>query len=413
MTDLLIVGGGPAGLSAAIKAKELGLENVLVIERNNRDGGILNQCIHSGFGIKYFKEELTGPEYAYKLSERARELNVDIKFNSIVLDIDENKNTKILSENGVEILKPKAIILAMGCRERPRGAINIPGDRCSGIFSAGTAQELMNLKGYTIGKEAVILGSGDIGLIMTRRLTFEGVKVKAVLEIMPYSSGLKRNIAQCIYDFNIPLYYNHTITEIIGKERVEAVKVSSVDENRNPIMETEKIISCDTVLFSVGLIPENEIIRNKIKMSEITGGAIVDNSYETSTRGVFSCGNTLHVHDIVDNVTFEAFKASANAVDYIRNNEKNKNLIKIETGQGVRYTIPNFIDINSDDENFDIKFRTDNIYKNKKIKVYINDEIIMDRKKKIMSPGEMEIISIAKDNISKKCLEKVLIKVGE
>ncbi len=400
--DLVIIGGGPAGLSASISAYNEGLRNILIIERNNELGGILNQCIHNGFGLHIFKEELTGPEYSDRLIQDVKSKDIPIMMNTLVTEIKNGKEVVTLSENGVEHIKAKSIILAMGCRERPRGAINIPGERCSGIFSAGTAQELINMHGYKVGKKAVILGSGDIGLIMARRLTFEGTEVKGVIELMPYSSGLSRNIVQCVQDFNIPLMFSSTITKIVGKERVEGIYVAQVDENKQPIKSTEQFIECDTILLSVGLLPENELSRMaNVNLSDLTNGAIVDSSLETNVDGVFACGNVLHVHDLVDNVSFEAMEAGKNAVKYIKNGESKKSLVEIETDGKVRYVVPQYLDIENIENDIDLKFRSSNVYKKCKIKVYVNGECLTNKNMMVVTPGEMEKIKIKKEDLQK------------
>ena len=320
MIDLVIIGGGPAGMSAAIKAYEEGIRDILILERDDSLGGILKQCIHNGFGLHKFKEELTGPEYAWKYEEKVREYNIPFKLNTMVLDITPDKViTATNSEDGIFQLQAKTIILAMGCRERSKGALNIAGSRPAGIFSAGTAQKFVNIDGYMPGKEVVILGSGDIGLIMARRMTLEGAKVKAVCELMPYSGGLARNIEQCLNDFDIPLKLSHTVIEIHGDKRLTGVTIARVDENRKPILETKEYIACDTLLLSVGLIPENELSKSaNIKLSNITSGAVVDQNRETSVPGVFACGNVLHVHDLVDFVSEEAEIAGLSAANYIK-----------------------------------------------------------------------------------------------
>ncbi len=409
--DLLIIGAGPSGLCASVSAYKEGIKDILVIERNNVAGGILNQCIHNGFGLHLFKEELTGPEFAQKLIDEAQDLNIPILYNTMVLNVTKDKVVTILSENGVEEICAKAIILSMGCRERPRGAINIAGSRCAGIFSAGTAQELINMKGYNIGKEAVILGSGDIGLIMARRLTFEDVKVKAVIELMPYSSGLTRNIVQCVTDFDIPLKYSSTITKIVGTDRVEGVYVAKVDENKKPIKETEEFIPCDTILLSVGLIPENDLTKEiGVEISNLTSGAFVDNNYATNIEGVFACGNVLHVHDLVDYVAEESMEAGKSAAAYINATEiKDKKLVEIKATNGVRYAVPQYLDCNNISSDLELKFRPDNVYTKHKVIVTINGEEVFSKVKKIVTPGEMEKIKISKDILSAYNIEGIEI----
>ena len=409
---ILIVGGGPAGLAAAISAYDSGEKDILILEREDRLGGILNQCIHNGFGLHTFKEELTGPEYAWRFIEEVNKRNIKYLLNTTVIRLEENKKVVALNSDGVLEINAKAIILACGCRERPRGAINIAGSRCSGIYSAGTAQKLVNIDGYMPGKEVVILGSGDIGLIMARRMTFEGAKVKAVLELMPYSSGLNRNIAQCLNDFNIPLRSSTTIVEILGKDRVEGVVVAKVDDKLNPIMETKEVIKCDTLLLSVGLLPENELARTiNVDISKITRGANVDDKLMTSVDGIFECGNVLHVHDLVDFVSLEAKKAGENAVKYV-NNKDNKvyDKINIITENGVRYVVPELIVKNEDYDPISLKLRVGNVYKNMYLEVKVDDEIIYSRKKQILTPGEMQSIDLKPEDV-KKLREAKNIKV--
>lgn len=401
--DLLIIGGGPAGLAAAVRARELGTLNILIVERNKNLGGILNQCIHNGFGLHIFKEELTGPEYASRFEEQVKDLNIETMLNSMIIDVSKDKIAQVLTSEGVIEISAKAIILAMGCRERPRGAINIPGSRPAGIFTAGSAQEYINLKGLMPGRRAVILGSGDIGLIMARRLTLEGAKVLSVVELLPYSSGLKRNIAQCLNDFDIPLKYKHTVTKIIGKERLEAVEICEVDDNRIPKKETAEIIQCDTLLLSVGLIPENELSKKiGVNLSKITGGAIVDSDLQTNIEGVFSCGNVLHVHDLVDNVSKEAYKAAESAVKYLTNNLEKREAINISTEFGVRYAVPNHTFLDSIREGMQIYFRCNEVYENSYVCVYFDDEEVYKKKKRILTPGEMETIKLKNEKLSPK-----------
>lgn len=412
--DVVVIGGGPAGLAAAIEAKKNGMESVLVIDRDRELGGILQQCIHNGFGLHIFKEELTGPEYAERFINELKTLGIMYMLDTMVLDISENKTVSMVnSMEGVKAVKAKAVVLAMGCRERTRGALNIPGTRPSGIFTAGTAQRFVNMEGYMVGKKIVILGSGDIGLIMARRLTLEGAEVHAVVELMPFSGGLIRNIVQCLDDYGIPLYLSHTVTEIKGKNRIESITVAQVDENRRPIPGTEMEFECDTLLLSVGLIPENELSKSAgIKLDPVTGGPVVNESMETSIKGIFACGNVVHVHDLVDFVTEESRRAGRSAANYVKNQLKHGDkTILTKPGKGVRYIVPQSVTVDNLDNNLELFMRVDNIYKNKKLVVKMDDYVLKTINKKRLTPGEMEHIQIDFKDIKKKDTSFITVEV--
>ncbi len=394
--DLVIIGGGPAGLAAAAAARDAGVQDVLILERDNELGGILNQCIHNGFGLHTFQEELTGPEYAARFIEQVKERNISFKLNTMVLDLAKDKTVTAMNrEDGLFLLHPKAVILAMGCRERPRGALNIPGTRPAGIYTAGTAQRLVNMEGFLPGRKVVILGSGDIGLIMARRMTLEGAQVQVVAELMPYSGGLKRNIVQCLDDFGIPLKLSHTVVDIQGKERVEGITIAQV-ENGKIVPGTEEHYECDTLLLSCGLIPENELSRGAgVVLNPVTNGPAVNESLETSIPGVFAAGNVLHVHDLVDYVSEEAAAAGRHAAAYIHGDMKvGEKELPVRCMDGVRYTVPLSVRPSALEETVTIRFRVGGVYTGKRIAIYAGDALIFSRKRKVLAPGEMETVNL-------------------